>query len=549
MSSGTTALHFDAHAVPHSGQDVMSRNGAVDKDATSTNPGLDGGDIGFPHRRRRWPWLIVGAGVGVAATLGVQNRTTSDAEGAAATPTEVVELAAAEVTSTDFIDYVEYAGELSRGELRSVLATSSGTVTASVAVGAALERGAVVASIDAVPVVAFYGSEPFYRDLVSGDVGSDVLQLESNLWALGFTDDGTLSVDGRFDSSTTDALEEWEASLGLDASGDFDAGRVVVLDGQSVVSEIAAPGASVSAGQELMLSQTIESILDVRLNASGLEEDVVIDNVVAAGTPIEHGTVLLTLDGLNVFALTEVSVVTSTILTAFEEDDIEQLENLLVFFGFDPDAAIVADDDADLATMAGVSRWQESIGLAGIGELGGPYYVVVPSGFEVVEAVSQAGDPLGLGALAMTLATSRTSVSASIVVDEIDDIDAGDAVEVVLADGRILAGSVQSISDVADQAADGSVPTVVVDIAVDGAPEDVIVGPVTVRLETNRISNATVVPTRALISLSEGGFAVEVRSADGRTRLVAVELGAFDDGLVEVLRGDVAPGDTVVVPT
>jgi hypothetical protein len=57
------------------------------------------------------------------------------------------------------------------------------------------------------------------------------------------------------------------------------------------------------------------------------------------------------------------------------------------------------------------------------------------------------------------------------------------------------------------------------------------------------------VPTRALVSLSEGGFAVEVRTPDGSTRLVGVELGVFDDGVVEVIAGDVTPGDDVVVPT
>ncbi|MFT5026751.1 MAG: hypothetical protein ACI9CV_001512, partial [Ilumatobacter sp.] len=50
-------------------------------------------------------------------------------------------------------------------------------------------------------------------------------------------------------------------------------------------------------------------------------------------------------------------------------------------------------------------------------------------------------------------------------------------------------------------------------------------------------------------SLSEGGFAVEVRTPDGSTRLVGVELGVFDDGVVEVIAGDVTPGDDVVVPT
>lgn len=500
-------------------------------------------------RRRTWPWLVVGAGVGVAATLGIQQWTSSSDGDTADARTEVVELAAAEVTSRDLIGYVDYDGELARGASASVLSTSAGTVTAVAAVGSTVERGSVVASVDAEPVVAFYGSQPFYRDLESGDEGTDVLQLEANLWALGYTADGTLSVDGDYDSSTTQAVEAWEAALEREETGDFSSGSVVVIDGPSVISDIVDPGSSAAPGQQLFAAQTVESVVDVTLDATGLDEDVVIDGLVAVGTEVEQGTVLATLDGLNVSAVIDPSPVTTSILDAFADEDVERLENLLVFFGFDPDGALVVDDDADIATVAAVGRWQEAIGLAGTGEVGAPYYVVVPAGLQVVDVISTGGDPIGLGALAMTLGTASTSVTTDIVVDEIDDIAVGDAVEVVLADERILDGSVAEISDVAVDSGDGAVPTVPVEIVLDTVPDDVIVGPVTVRFETSRIADATVVPTRALVSLAEGGFAIEVRDASGSTRLIAVELGAFDDGVVEVVAGDVAPGDTVVVPT
>ena len=55
------------------------------------------------------------------------------------------------------------------------------------------------------------------------------------------------------------------------------------------------------------------------------------------------------------------------------------------------------------------------------------------------------------------------------------------------------------------------------------------------------------VPVEALLALAEGGYAVELAHDDGTTSLVAVELGAFADGWVEVT-GDVAEGDEVVVP-
>ena len=80
------------------------------------------------------------------------------------------------------------------------------------------------------------------------------------------------------------------------------------------------------------------------------------------------------------------------------------------------------------------------------------------------------------------------------------------------------------------------------------ADQELLVGPVTVLSIGEAIEGATVIPTRALVTLAEGGFAVEKVGDDGSTALVGVELGTFDDGVVEVVEGDLAPGDDVVVP-
>ncbi|BAN03532.1 peptidoglycan-binding domain-containing protein [Ilumatobacter coccineus] len=521
-----------------------SRTPAADRSVESVDHAVVG-----VRSRRSWPWLVVGAGLGVAATFAVQSLTSDGADDAAIATTEVVELATAEATSRDLVDYIDYEGQLTRGATTSVLATASGTITESVPVGSELVRGAHVVSIDGSPVVTFYGSLPFHRSLDWGDEGADVEQLEANLWALGFTDDATLSVDGVYDTSTADAVEAWETSLGLEATGDFDAGRVIVVDGPSLVAEIAAPGSSSTVGQQLLLAETTEARWDVTLDAGKLDDDAVIADLVEVGTPVVHGTILATLDGQSVVAVTDVSDVTAALLEAFADDDLELLERLLVFFGFDPDGAITIDDDADLATVAGIVRWQEAAGIPATGAVGAQYYVVVPSGFEVVEVISADGDPIGNGALAASLGSSTISVTTDIVVDEIDDIDVGDPADVVLADDEVLTARVESIADAADDTGDGTTPTIAVRLTLDAEPDDVVVGPVTVRFESSRVTAATVVPTRALVSLREGGFAVEIRSDDGTTRLVGVELGAFDDGVVEVVAGEVAPGDDVVVPT
>ena len=51
------------------------------------------------------------------------------------------------------------------------------------------------------------------------------------------------------------------------------------------------------------------------------------------------------------------------------------------------------------------------------------------------------------------------------------------------------------------------------------------------------------------MALAEGGYAVEIANGDGSTTLVGVELGSFQDGMVEITNGAVSAGQQVVVPT
>ena len=72
--------------------------------------------------------------------------------------------------------------------------------------------------------------------------------------------------------------------------------------------------------------------------------------------------------------------------------------------------------------------------------------------------------------------------------------------------------------------------------------------PVDVAVVSDSVSQVFVVPVTALVALSEGGYAVEVETADGATRLVAVETGLFADGSVEVTASELEAGLLVVVP-
>lgn len=507
--------------------------------------------LGAGRRRRRWPWLVIGAGLGVAGTVATiewQDQQNADAETGR---TEAVEFSTVAVVAADLIGSVEYDGELTGGSTQSLLAGSDGTVTSALQLGDQIVRGTVLANVDADPVVAMYGSEPFWRTLESGDEGSDVLQLEANLSALGFTADGEMTVDTDFTSATADAVEAWEVSLGIEETGEVPLGRVISLGGPSTVSEVLDVGGQARSGTQLLLVEAAADTVDLVVDGVTLADDAVIADPIAVGAAVSNGTTLLTIDGVAVQAVTDGLDVNAPIIEAMADADIERLENLLVFFGFDPSGNIVVDDEADLATVAAVIAWQESAGLQTTGSLDVGHYIVAPPGTDVAAVHITPGAVLNGGALAVTVERSTLSVSLEVVVDESDTFEVGTAVEVEFADEAIVAGEVTQIADVANVAASADeLPTIDVEITLDtsGADTDVVFGPVTVRLETDRINDAVLIPTRALVSLQEGGYAVQVRRADGDV-LVGVELGAFDDGLVQVVDGSVEPGDDVVVPS
>lgn len=356
-------------------------------------------------------------GAGVMALVGVA-AAPDEAEDAALD----IELTTVAAESRDLETYVDYAGTLGYGEAVSALASVSGILTDVAAPAAGLARGDIAFAVDDEPVALLYGELPTWRDLdTNAEDGADILQLETNLAALGYTDDGAMTVDESFTSATAAALEAWEEDLGReDPDGVLTQGEVTYALGELRVD-------------------------------SGLER----------GESVEAGTEVLT-------------------------------------------AALTA---------------------------------------EVEDAVSDDGD--------VTSTTTATEVvSLSISTDDQDRFEEGMAVEVELADETTVPGTVQDVADTPVRTEEGpdAALALAVTVVVDSGDGDVVEGPANVRVADAVRESVTMVPVRALVALLEGGYAVELASADGSTTALAIEIGTFDDGWVEVV-GDIAPGDEVVVPS
>ena len=276
---------------------------------------------------------LVAGGVAIAFGSG----SSGGGEALAATVAATTPAETAEVVRRDLVQTKTVSGTLTYGDQRSVstsnasssssssstsgaasgVAASAGSATASSssdaevitalpAVGTVIDRGGMLYEVNgAVGPVLMFGARPMWRTLsTSSDDGADVLQIEENLAALGFTDDGDLTVDDEYTSSTAAAVEDWQESLGLDETGKVTPGDVWFTGSAVRVSEQVAAVGDAASGSILGVTGTARYV--------HVDLDPEDSSLVTAGDDV-----LLTLaDGSEVsgivFALGEVATVTES---------------------------------------------------------------------------------------------------------------------------------------------------------------------------------------------------------------------------------------------
>ncbi|MDH3302181.1 MAG: peptidoglycan-binding protein [Acidimicrobiia bacterium] len=432
-----------------------------------------------------------------------------------------------------------------------------GTVTSVASEGDVVEAGTILATLDGDPVVALYGDLPTWRDLdTSSDDGADVYQLELNLVTLGFDPDGEIEIDEEFDSATADAVERWQESLGLEATGEVTQAMVVFVPGRILVDQVSvAVGSGIPGGTAILSGRVLERWFAVPTTS---EANGSLTELASPGRAVTTGTVLFVDGGYPVVAI-EGDVAAMPLLERDLEvgvangADVKALEELLSSLGFDGGGALTVDDEFDDATADALAEWYASLGLqpedSGVLPAGG--FVVVPSGLEVGTVLVQSGTDPGRETPAVVLSSPARIVSTSAPLG--DDTFAVDApVEVEYPDGSVATAVVSDVGTVAtnDSGQPGAQATVPITIEVDDIPDSVagfVEVPVTLRVVTESIPDAFVVPVTALLALAEGGYALEVVDGPDATHLIPIEPGVFVNGFVEVTGADLVDGLEVVV--
>ncbi|WP_156533013.1 peptidoglycan-binding domain-containing protein [Cellulosimicrobium funkei] len=140
-----------------------------------------------------------------------------------------------------------------------VRAPAGGVVTALAEAGP-VEVGQALFALDGVDVLVYRGS-PLWRDLRSGDRGTDVRALGDYLVSLGYLDADR--VDDRFGPATREAVRALQERLGVSRDGEFHLSYVVRVDDAvpAVTGPLVGLGDRVEAGDAVLEgSQPVEAL-------------------------------------------------------------------------------------------------------------------------------------------------------------------------------------------------------------------------------------------------------------------------------------------------
>jgi len=169
-------------------------------------------------KRRAWRWVLAGLLVCALFTGGwfAATRFQSPEQIAAGAAAPEAGPITAQVTEGDLARTVSVSTSIVRQNHLTVVIASEDTFAVvtrqPAAAGAAVTNGTVLSEVNGRPRLALQGAFPFYRDLVVGDSGPDVVQLQAGLQLAGFK----ITPDGKFGKSTENAVKSLYRAAGYD---------------------------------------------------------------------------------------------------------------------------------------------------------------------------------------------------------------------------------------------------------------------------------------------------------------------------------------------
>jgi len=263
----------------------------------------------------------------------------------------------------------------------------------------------------------------------------------------------------------------------------------------------------------------------------------------ASGTLVKRGGVLLRADDRPVVLLYGAIPSYRDLAEPAKGADVRQLKRNLAALGY---RGFTLDEDFSAATTAAVKRWQHDLDLPETGLVERGRVVYASTAVRIAKQLVRLGASAAGDVLSYTGSTRVVTVPAD--AGEADWATAGTSVTVTLPSGTQIGGTVtakiQAPSTSEDHPTGDVITIAVADQAALGQQQE---GEVGVRYVAKERKDVLTVPVPALLALAEGGYGLEIVDGTGR-RVVAVTVGLFADGRVEVAGPDISEGTVVGLP-
>jgi peptidoglycan hydrolase-like protein with peptidoglycan-binding domain len=324
--------------------------------------------------------------------------------------------------------------------------------------------------------------------------------------------------------------------------------------GMQAEAKLAGDETQVSAAEK-SLAGAQRSLAAAQASASLYGQTSTYTELPPVGQIVRRGQTLYAIDGQPVLLLGgRVAAWRAFTPGMSPGSDVAELNSNLRALGYGRD---LSGRTFTAATEEAVKAFQAAHGLDETGQLLLGSVVFESRPVRVTSVTPTLGATVQPGPVLGTTSTVR-QVTIALDAAQQSEIKVGDPVVITLPDNRTTPGRVSYVGSVAttpssDQGGGGSSsPTIEVDVtptdpAATGRLDQ---APVNVSITTASVHDVLVVPVNALLALASGGYALEEVESGGAHRLVAVELGLFDDadGLVQVSGTGLAAGQRIVVP-
>ncbi len=164
-----------------------------------------------------------------------------------------------------------------------------------------------------------------------------------------------------------------------------------------------------------------------------------VTSIAEAGTRVDPGTVVATVDGAPVVAmLGDVPAYRALSRGVTDGIDVRQLEANLVLLGFDPDGNIAVDEHFDSATAAAVTAWEDSLGLDGDGKVSQGEIAFVTGHLLVDSVTADVGGAVSSGGALLTGRQTERSFLVTVTGDDGGAVDHVAAADTAVATGTVL---------------------------------------------------------------------------------------------------------------